>query len=75
MKIGDSLADFLTQHNVDVDTFVDELVQRADARLNVLVADDLMTSERAAQILDAVRAGIEDNLQNSLMPGVGTPMI
>ena len=56
---GATLADILAEHEVDQAAFVDTLVERAAARLNVQVVDGKLTQEQADALLGDLRATIE----------------
>jgi hypothetical protein len=59
LRAGTPLADILTENGVDVVAFTDEVVERVGARLNVLVADNRITQERADELLAEFREQFE----------------
>jgi len=59
---GATLADILTEHDVDLTAFVDTLVARAEARLNVQVVDGNLTQEQADALLADLRETIEQQV-------------
>lgn len=48
---GTTLSTILTDNGVDVTAFVAEATERAEARINVMVANDRVTAEEAAELL------------------------
>ncbi len=68
LQAGTPLADILTASGADVDAFIEGLVAGADARLNVLVVDGVITEARAAELLAQFRTDIEERVRT------GTPV-
>lgn len=62
---GATLGDVLAEHGVDEAAFVETLVERAAARLNVQVVDGRMTRQQADAALADIRARIEVRLNMS----------
>jgi hypothetical protein len=61
---GASLADVLTAHNVNVDTFINGAAARVQARLNVLVVDGTITQAQADQDLAKFRDALTQRINN-----------
>lgn len=59
---GATLGTILTDNGVDVDAFAAEATERAEARLNLLVANDRITQEDA----DALLAQFQEQLDEAL---------
>lgn len=62
---GSTLAQLLEEGGEDVTAFVDTLVARAEARLNVRVVDGQMTPEQAEAALADIRADIEAHVNGT----------
>lgn len=62
---GKSLGDVLIEHELDVTAFVDALMERAAARLNVHVTDGTMTQEQADALLTDLRSKVEERIATS----------
>lgn len=52
LRDGGSLSTILTDNSVDVDAFVTEATERAQARVDLQVANDRITTEQAAELMN-----------------------
>jgi hypothetical protein len=62
LNAGKSLADVLTEHSVDVNTFVDTAVGQAEERLNQAVANGRITQEQADERLTQLRENLTERI-------------
>jgi hypothetical protein len=68
LRGGTPLVDVLAAHDVDVNGFIDDVVARVEARLNVQVVDERITRERADELLAQFRAQLEERIHQSGEP-------
>jgi hypothetical protein len=65
LKAGKSLADILTEHNVDVTAFIDTAVNQASERAYSAVANGRITQERADQLISIFRDRLTESMNQS----------
>lgn len=65
---GKSLADVLTEHGIDVNTFIDAAVGQAQERLNTAVQNGRLTQEQADQRLEEFRARLTERINQAGAP-------
>lgn len=70
LQDGSSLAGILTTNDVDVDTFITDVLARVEARLNVRVVDGKLTQERADEILSNLQSTLTERINQSGLPAV-----
>ncbi len=75
VKGGASLADVLTAHNVDVNTFIDDAAARMQARLNVLVVDGRITQSQADEDLQKFRAALTARISQAGGSATANPAV
>jgi hypothetical protein len=67
LRYGQSLADVLTNHDVDVNTFIDAAVTQLDERLDTAVTNGRITQERADEMLQTFRDRLTEGI-NQVRP-------
>jgi hypothetical protein len=67
LRSGQSLADVLTSHDVDVNTFIDAAVAQLEERLDSAVTNGRITQERADEMLQTFRDRLTEGI-NQVSP-------
>lgn len=65
LRSGKTLADILTEHNVDTNAFIESAVSQAQERLNKAVENGRLTQEEADQKLSEFRQHLTEHLNQS----------
>jgi hypothetical protein len=65
LQSGKSLADVLTEHNVDVTAFIETAVTQATERGNIAVANGRITQEQADQLVSTFRERLTQRINQS----------
>jgi hypothetical protein len=74
LSSGKTLADVLTEHNVDTNAFIDSAVAQAQQRLNQAVANKRITQARADQMLENFRTQLTNGINRvGALEAVATP--
>jgi polyhydroxyalkanoate synthesis regulator phasin len=68
MRSGKLLADILTEHNVDVNAFIDSAVTQAQGRIDKAVSNGRITQEQADQMLKAFRDRLTERINQAGLP-------
>jgi len=62
LRSGKSLADVLTEHNVDVNTFIDTAVSQTTNRINKAVSNGRLTQDQADQLIQTFRDRLTERI-------------
>jgi truncated hemoglobin YjbI len=65
LRSGTTLGELLTANGVDVNAFIDDVVEQADARLDQAVANGRITQERADEMLANLREHLTQRLNST----------
>jgi hypothetical protein len=65
LQTGKSLADILTEHNIDPTGFIDTAVNQATERANTAVANGRITQEQADQLISTFRERLTERINQS----------
>lgn len=76
LRAGNSLADVLTEHNVDVNAFIDIAVAQATERANTAIANGRITQDQADQLIATLRDRLTERINQSVpLDAESTPAI
>jgi hypothetical protein len=68
LRSGESLADVLTENNVDVTAFIDTAVEQATERLSRAVDNGRITQEQADEMAQTFRERLTEQINQSVTP-------